>query len=111
MEGDDGFLSLFRYYADLDLAFLKVKDGIRRVALPKDLLPLSICRNGPAAVHGGQKCIDVKGRFFLRVHKQLSRSIGRKLRVLKNRRNLGHPPSTLAERSHVGDELSPVRIM
>jgi hypothetical protein len=70
------FLSLFGYYADLDLAFLKVKDRIRRVALPKNLLPLSICRNGPAAVHDGQKCIDVKGRFFLRFHKQLSRSIG-----------------------------------
>ena len=55
------FLPLLGDDADLDLAFLDVKDGIRRVSLREDLLLLPVVRHGPAAVHGGEKHLDVEG--------------------------------------------------
>src|SRR5271163_4944797 len=66
--GDYRFLSLFGYYADLDVALLNEKDGIRRIALPEDLLILSIFGNGPATVNGGEKRFDVEGRLPLGLH-------------------------------------------
>jgi hypothetical protein len=68
VKGDDSFLSLFGYDADLDFTLLNVKDGIRRFALPKDLLTLSIVRNGPATVCGGEKRFDVEDGFLLCFH-------------------------------------------
>jgi hypothetical protein len=50
MERDHRFLCLLEYYADLDLAFPDIKDGIGGVAPGKYFLVLPIVQNAPAAV-------------------------------------------------------------
>ena len=52
MEGDNRLLAVLGYDADLDLALLDVKDGIRLVPLGEDSLIFAITRYGPALVHG-----------------------------------------------------------
>ena len=65
VERDDRFLPLLGDDADLDLALLNVKDGIRRVALREDFLILAIVRYGPPAVHGAEEGFHVERLFFL----------------------------------------------
>jgi hypothetical protein len=65
VQGNDCFLARFGDDADLDLAFLNVKDGVRRVALREDFLILAIGRYGSPAVRSAQERIHVEWLFFL----------------------------------------------
>jgi len=56
----DGFLSALGNHADFYPAFLKVENGIRRVALIEKLLALPKLHQPSIAVGGGKKCIDVE---------------------------------------------------
>jgi hypothetical protein len=61
VERDDRFLPLLGDNADLDLAFLDVKDGIPWVSLGEDLLVLTLLP--PSTVW--RKTSTSKGCFFL----------------------------------------------
>ncbi len=60
VNGDDGFLALVGDDGDLDLAVLDIKDGFRRISLGEDDLAFPIFRQGPPAIHGGEKELGVE---------------------------------------------------
>ena len=62
-KGDDGFFALLGRHEDLDLAVPDVKDRIGGSPLFEDNLVLSIRRNGPAAIEGGEKRFPVELGF------------------------------------------------
>jgi hypothetical protein len=64
MEGDDRFLSLFGYYADLDLAFLNVKDGIRRSPCRKTFCPFRYVEMVLPPLTVARNVSTLKGCFF-----------------------------------------------
>jgi hypothetical protein len=65
MDCDDRFLSEFRYYAYLDLAFSHKIDGVGRIALRKHSLVLPKVQNAPAAIGFGEECVNLKHFFLL----------------------------------------------
>ena len=73
MDCDDRFLPLLGNNADLDLAFLNVKDRIRMIPLQEDPFILSIRRYGRTPIHGGEKRCDLEGRLALCLHENTSR--------------------------------------
>jgi hypothetical protein len=77
MDSDNCFLTLIGTDGDLDLAFLYVKDGIGRISLREDDLIFPVVRYGPAAVHGGEKLVDVEGRLFRCFHCDAPFSVSR----------------------------------
>ena len=68
MEGDDGFLALLGYDADLDLALPDEENRIRRVALREDLLILAVRRYSPSAVNGVEEDLHVEWKLLRLSH-------------------------------------------
>ena len=73
MDCDDRFLPMLGNNADFDLAFLNVKDRIRRIPLQEDTFILSIRRYGPTRIHRGEKRCDIEGRLAFCFHDNSSR--------------------------------------
>jgi hypothetical protein len=60
VQRNDCFLTRVGYNADLDLALLDLKNGVRRVALREDLLVFAVGRNGPPAVGLAEEGIHIE---------------------------------------------------
>jgi hypothetical protein len=77
MDSDNRFLTPIGMDGDLDLAFPYVKDGIGHVSLREDGLIFPVVRQGPAAVNGGEKFVDVEGWFPRGFHRGAPFSVSR----------------------------------
>jgi hypothetical protein len=67
---DDRFLSVVGDDRELDLAFLDIKDGVRRFALREDNLFLMVFRSGSSVASLGQKELGIEWNLFFRCHTQ-----------------------------------------